>query len=159
MEPLTDQPTIHISDPHKKPKISTNIYFKKVVYITVIFFFLIYTVSKTVFRFLYSFKLARLQTISCDLREIEYKFEDGIPTTEIPIKNFSWIVKNVKPKNLLFKINYQINTNDTSTLDFTFGGTNNNALLEPVSTRFFDNIIFYFIIPEEIVEESRRLCK
>lgn len=62
----------------------------------------------------------------CDLREIEYKF--------------SAIVKNVKPENLLYKINKQINTNDTSTLDFTFGGTNNNAL-EPVSTRFYDNIV------------------
>lgn len=100
--------------------------------------------------------MARLQTKSCDIREIEYKFDDGIPTTEIPIKNFSTIVKNVKPENVLYNINKQINTNDTSTLDFTYGGTNNN-FLEPVSTRFCDNIIFYFIIPEEIVKNDKTL--
>lgn len=98
----------------------------------------------------------RLQTMSCDIREIEYKFDDDTRTTEIPIKNFSAIVKNVKPENLLYNINKQINTNDTATLDLTYGGTNNNTL-EPVSTRFCDNIIFYFIIPEEIVKSDKTL--
>jgi hypothetical protein len=54
--------------------------------------------------------------------------------------------KKVKPETVFYSSNKTINTNGSSNLDFTVGGSNNHQL-EPLSTMVCDGVILYSIIP------------
>ena len=89
------------------------------------------------------------------IRELDYSISDkeGI---KLPVSYFS--AKNkTKPETLLYNITRLINTNDTSDIDFTFGGTNGKELV-PFCSRFCDNIILYFVISEDIIKHNKTLA-
>lgn len=88
------------------------------------------------------------------IRELDYSLSDkeGI---KLPVSYFSARNKT-KPETLLYNITRLINTNDTSDIDFTFGGTNERELV-PLCSRFCDNIILCFVISEDIIKHNKIL--
>ncbi|KAK8882367.1 hypothetical protein M9Y10_045009 [Tritrichomonas musculus] len=76
-------------------------------------------------------------------REISIKDLNG-PTITIPLKYVQ--CNNAKPETMLYNFTKSININDISDIDYTAGASNNNTL-KPLSERFCDNIIFYYLVP------------
>ena len=62
----------------------------------------------------------------------------------IPLKHVQR--KNVKPETMLYNLTKTINWNNISDIDFTERSTNNHKL-NPLSDRFCDNVIFYYMVP------------
>jgi hypothetical protein len=87
------------------------------------------------------------------IKEIDtnFKREDlRIPITAISGK------KNIKPETLLINLNHIIKENDTQNIDFTDGGTNNQELIS-YNNLFSDNIIFYCLIPQDEIDNSKEI--
>ena len=76
-------------------------------------------------------------------REISIKDLNG-PTITIPLKYVQR--NNAKPETMLYNFTKSININDISDIDYTAGASSNNTL-KPLSERFCDNIIFYYLVP------------
>ena len=96
-----------------------------------------------------------MQNEKCGIKEFDYRFKESKPTITLPTNYFATKSKT-KPETLLYNINSIINTCDTSNIDFTSGCSNNNAF-KPISKRFCDNIILYFVIPEETIKNNKVL--
>lgn len=86
------------------------------------------------------------------IRELDYNIFDK-EGVKLP---FSYFYTNSKSETLLHNITYTLNINDTANIDFTLGGTNNKEL-KPLCSRFCDNIIIHFIIPEDIIKNNKAL--
>ena len=61
----------------------------------------------------------------------------------IPLKHVQR--KNAKPETMLYNLTKTINWNDISDIDYA--GVRNGNTLKPLSERFCDNIIFYYLVP------------
>ncbi|KAK8837707.1 hypothetical protein M9Y10_036247 [Tritrichomonas musculus] len=96
-----------------------------------------------------------MQNENCGIKEFDYRFKESKPTITLPINYFS-VKSKTKPETLLYNINVQVNSCDTSNIDFTYGGTNNNTF-KPLSKRFCDNIILYFELPKETINNNKVL--
>ncbi|KAK8875769.1 hypothetical protein M9Y10_005944 [Tritrichomonas musculus] len=92
---------------------------------------------------------------NCGIKEFDYRFKEPKPTITLPINYFS-VKSKTKPETLLYNINCQVNSCDTSKIDFTSGGTNNNTF-KPLSKRFCDNIILYFELERETINNNKVL--
>ena len=76
------------------------------------------------------------------------------PTKTIPINAFC--KANTKPDTLLLNIAREITKSNTAKLDYTKDATNNNPL-NPLSKRFCDNIVLYYFIPQQDIENNEAL--
>lgn len=92
-----------------------------------------------------------MSTMNCDIKEFDYRITDSKPIIKLPINHFSTKSK-IKPETLLYNITTLLNECNTANIDFTFGGENNKQLV-PLSKRFCDNIILYFVIPEDTIKK------
>lgn len=89
------------------------------------------------------------------VKEFDYRITDNKPITRLPIYYFS-TKANKKTETLLYNITTILNECNTVNINFTSGGENNKKLV-PLSNRFCDNIILYFVIPAETIKNSKVL--
>lgn len=89
------------------------------------------------------------------VKEFDYRITDNKPITKLPINHFS-TKANIKPETLLYNITTTLSECNTADIDFTSGGENNKKLI-PLSNRFCDNIVLYFVIPAETIKNSKVL--
>ena len=56
-----------------------------------------------------------MQNENCGIKEFDYRFKESKPTITLPINYFS-VKSKTKPETLLYNINVQVNSCDTSNI-------------------------------------------
>ena len=85
------------------------------------------------------------------LLELDFQTKKDITLKDVSLYSITIPLKhvqrnNVTPETMLYNLTKTINWNDISYIDYTEGARNGNTL-KPLSERFCDNIILYYLVP------------